>query len=96
MGIWHDQRSPVAPFLVKELKEVAERVAKSQLRNETRWWMERTFGEPRNNKSYWEDLTPFRNLILEEIGSYWNRYEADIAASLTKAHELLNRTVNHT
>lgn len=96
VGIWNDQRSPLKRSLVQELTTIADRVAKSQRRNATPWWTERTFVEPPNNESYWENLSPFRNLILEEIGSYWNRYDADIAASLTKAHELLNRSVNHT
>lgn len=80
VGIWNDQRSPATQFNA-ELTKVAAAVAQSKKLNATAWWPERTFVEP-PNENYWEDLTLYRDLIIEEIHSYWVRYEARVGGVL--------------
>lgn len=75
VGIWNNKSSSIIGVLSEEFAKVIE---SSQ---PTAWFLKRTYVAPRN-ENYWEDMGPYRKLILDEIRSYWSRYEAKVDAAI--------------
>ena len=42
------------------------------------------------NDQYWDDLEPFRGVILDEIEAYWRRYEAHVDGAIERASVALS------
>ena len=81
-----ERRAPLREELTAIAKEV---VPSNKNRNSTSWWPERTFVKSPNDQ-YWDDLEPFRAVILDEIEAYWRRYEAYVDGAIERASVALS------